>query len=103
MGDEPYDRKVAGIVTGAKGMGSGVRLGSGEFDYAVALAGRAYCNVDATYGKVSPGDFLTTSPTRGYPMVVGDHMKAQGAILGKAMEKLPQGEKGRILILVTLQ
>jgi hypothetical protein len=80
-----------------------VRLGSDEFDYHVALAGRVYCNVDATYGEVSPGDLLTTSPTLGYAMVVKDHAKAQGAILGKSMEKLRAGEKGQILVLVTLQ
>jgi hypothetical protein len=36
-------------------------------------------------------------------MVVKDHAKAQGAILGKAMEKLTYGEKRQILVLVTLQ
>jgi len=103
LSNKAYDSKVAGIVAGAKGLGSGVRLGVGEFDYNVALAGRVYCNVDATYGEVSPGDLLTTSPTPGYAMVVKDHTKAQGAILGKAMEKLTSGEKRQILVLVTLQ
>ena len=36
-------------------------------------------------------------------MVVTDYTKAQGAILGKAMEKLEKGKKGQILVLVTLQ
>jgi len=103
VSDEPYDRKVAGIVTGAKGLGSGVRLGSDQFDYDVALAGRVYCNVDATHGTVEPGDLLTTSPTPGYAMKVLDYAKAQGAILGKAMEALEEGQKGQILVLVTLQ
>jgi len=99
----PYDTKVAGIVAGANGLGSAVRLGVGQFDHDVALAGRVYCNVDTTYGEVNPGDLLTTSPTQGYAMVVKDRDKAQGAILGKAMEKLAYGEKGQILVLVTLQ
>nr|MBC7244182.1 hypothetical protein [Chloroflexota bacterium] len=103
VSNTPYDRKVAGIVTGAKGLGSGVRLGVDQFDYDVALAGRVYCNVDTTYGAVSPGDLLTTSPTPGYAMVAKDYEKAQGAILGKAMEGLPAGQKGQILVLVTLQ
>jgi len=30
-------------------------------------------------------------------------VRAQGAILGKAMEPLAAGEKGQILVLVTLQ
>jgi len=103
LSNKPYDTKVAGIVAGAKGLGSGVRLGAGRFDYDVALAGRVYCNVDAIYGEVSPGNLLTTAPTPGHAMVVKDYRKAQGAILGKAMEKLPEGKKGQILVLVTLQ
>jgi hypothetical protein len=98
-----YDRKVAGIVAGAGRLGSGVRLGAGQFDHDVALAGRVYCNVDASYGAVAPGDLLTTSPTPGHAMVVQDHGRAQGAILGKAMERLEEGQKGQILVLVTLQ
>jgi len=98
-----YDRKVAGIVAGAAGLGSGVRLGADGYDQDVALAGRVYCNVDATYGAIAAGDLLTTSPTPGYAMKVADHAKAQGAILGKAMDGLAAGEKGQILVLVTLQ
>lgn len=98
-----YDTKVAGIVAGAKSLGSGVRLGTGQFDKDVALAGRVYCNVDATGAAVMPGDLLTTSSTPGYAMKVSDHIRAQGAILGKAMERLEQGKKGQILVLVTLQ
>lgn len=101
--DLPYDRKVAGIVTGAQGLGSGVRLGSDMFDYDVALAGRVYCNVDASETAVEPGDLLTTSATAGYAMKVTEYECAQGAILGKAMEPLEKGEKGQILVLVTLQ
>lgn len=62
-----------------------------------------YCNVDATSGAVQPGDLLTTSGTPGYAMKVADHNQAQGAILGKAMQPLKQGDKGQILVLVTLQ
>jgi hypothetical protein len=98
-----YDHKVAGIVAGAKDQGSGVRLGAGQFDYDVALAGRVYCNVDATQAGVQPGDLLTTSATAGYAMKATDYMRAQGAILGKAMEKLKKGKRGQILVLVTLQ
>jgi len=99
---QPYDRKVAGIVAGAKGLGSGIRLG-GEFDHNVALAGRVYCNVVAGEEAIRPGDLLTTSSVPGHAMKVGDHVRAQGAILGKAMEPLAAGEKGQILVLVTLQ
>jgi hypothetical protein len=103
MSDKAYDSKVAGIVAGANGIGSGVRLGTGEFDHDVALAGRVYCNVDATEAGVEPGDLLTTSATPGYAMKSTDYARAQGAILGKAMESLQKGRKGQILVLVTLQ
>ena len=36
-----YDSRVAGIVAGANGLGSGVRLGAGQYELDVALAGRA--------------------------------------------------------------
>jgi hypothetical protein len=103
LSTKPYDSKVAGIVAGAKGIGSGVRLGTGEFDHDVALAGRVYCNVDTTQAGVEPGDLLTTSATPGYAMKSTDYARAQGAILGKAMESLEKGQKGQILVLVTLQ
>ena len=104
LSTEAYDTRVAGVIAGANGLGSGVRLGD---DVAggqpVALAGRVYCYVDASSGAIQPGDLLTTSSTPGYAMKVSNYAQAQGAILGKAMEPLAQGEKGMILILVTLQ
>jgi hypothetical protein len=90
-------------VAGAEGLGSGVRLGAEDFDYDVALAGRVYCYVDATAAAVEPGDLLTTSATPGYAMKATDHARAQGAILGKAMEGLEKGQRGLVLVLVTLQ
>ncbi len=103
ISSKAYDKKVAGIVAGAKGLGSGVRLGADQFDYPVALAGRVYCNVDATETAVEPGDLLTTSARPGYAVKATDYVRAQGAILGKAMEKMEKGKKGQILVLVTLQ
>jgi len=103
IADKPYDPKVAGIVAGGSGLGSGVRLGAGQYDYDVALAGRVYCNVDATKVGVEPGDLLTTSSTPGYAMKAADSVRAHGAILGKAMERLEKGRRGQVLVLVTLQ
>ncbi len=45
---------------------------------------------------------LATSSTPGRAMKVSDHLKAQGAILGKAMSTLKEGQ-GMVLVLVTLQ
>jgi hypothetical protein len=98
-----YDTRVAGIAAGANGLGSAVRLGGDRFDLDVALAGRVYCNVDATEDGVEPGDLLTTSGTPGHAMRVSDPGRAHGAILGKAMERLEKGRRGQILVLVALQ
>lgn len=103
IAEKPYDSRVAGIVAGGSGLGSGVRLGAGQYDYDVALAGRVYCNVDATEMDVEPGDLLTTSSTPGYAMKAVDPIRARGAILGKAMERLEKGHRGQLLVLVTLQ
>jgi hypothetical protein len=103
VSSESYDSRVAGIVAGAKGLGSGVRLGSEQFNHNVALAGRVYCNVVASESNIEPGDLLTTSSIQGYAMKASDYSKAPGTILGKAMEHLEKGQKGQILVLVTLQ
>ncbi|MBN2415026.1 hypothetical protein JXO52_04255 [bacterium] len=100
---EAYDTRVAGIVAGAEGLGSGVRLGAGGYDVDVALAGRVYCNVTTAEAAIECGDLLTTSSLPGYAMKAADPERSRGAILGKAMEPLEQGKTGRILVLVTLQ
>jgi hypothetical protein len=103
---EAYDRKVAGIVSGAGGIRPGMLMGQegsvADGSNPVALTGRVYCLVDASYGEIQPGDLLTTSDTPGYAMKVSDHSRAHGAILGKAMSSLGQG-RGLVLVLVTLQ
>ncbi|MBN3035921.1 MAG: hypothetical protein JW861_10075 [Bacteroidales bacterium] len=100
---QAYDHTVAGIVAGANSLGSGVTLGTGSHDVNVALAGRVFCNVDATVEAIEAGDLLTTSSLPGYAMKASDREQAGGAILGKSMENLEKGKTGRILVLVTLQ
>ena len=101
-----YDRRVAGILSGAGGVQTGMLMGHegtlADGKQPVALSGRVYAWVDAAHGRVRPGDLLTTSATPGHAMKVRNHAKAQGAILGKAMTALKQG-KGLVLVLVTLQ
>jgi len=103
ISDNEYDCKVAGIVAGANNLGSGVSLGTGTHDFNVALAGRVYCNVDATQEAIHAGDLLTTSELPGYAKKAVNYKKSQGAVLGKAMENLEKGKKDQILVLVTLQ
>jgi len=103
----PYDRRVAGIVSGAGGVKPGLLMGqrgsAASGVTPVALSGRVYCRADAEAGgKIEPGDLLTTSATPGHAMKVTDYSRAQGAILGKAMSPLRDG-RGLVLVLVTLQ
>ncbi len=105
MSDQSHDRRVAGIVSGANGVNTGVTLaqeGVFEDGQNVALSGRVYVQADAGNGAIKPGDLLTTSAVPGHAMKVTDHAKAQGAILGKAMTGLQDG-RGMVLVLVTLQ
>jgi hypothetical protein len=102
---QSYDKRVAGIVSGANGIDPGIALKQeGALDQGenVALTGRVYVLADASQDGIEPGDLLTTSDTPGHAMKVTDHAKAQGAILGKAMGRLKEG-KGMVLVLVTLQ
>ncbi|MHC1725500.1 MAG: hypothetical protein AB9866_05720 [Syntrophobacteraceae bacterium] len=101
-----YDRKVAGIVSGAGGVNPGMLMSQhgteADGTSPVALTGRVYCRADASVGSIEPGDLLTTAHTPGHAMKVIDHTKAQGAVLGKAMTGL-RGGQGLVLVLVTLQ
>jgi hypothetical protein len=100
-----YDRRVAGIVSGANGVNPGIALqqeGVMERGQNVALSGRVYVQADASTGAIKPGDMLTTSDTPGHAMKVRDHSRAQGAVIGKAMSALEAGT-GMVLVLVTLQ
>ncbi len=101
-----YNRKVAGVISGANQLEAGMILGDFEGHknpHAVALTGRVWTYVDASDKAVEAGDLLTTSNTPGYAMPVIDDSKAHGATIGKAMSSLAKGEKGMVLVLVNLQ
>lgn len=106
VSDGAYDHTVAGVVSGAGGVQPGMLMGQAgsEADGAlpVALTGRVYVKADASHGSIGVGDLLTTSDTPGHAMKVTDHERARGAILGKAMTALDEGQ-GLVLVLVTLQ
>jgi hypothetical protein len=101
-----YDRRVAGIISGAGGLQPGLSMGQAgsiaNGKHEVALSGRVYCKCDASLGAIEPGDLLTTSETPGHAMKATDHDKTQGAIIGKAMSDLKSG-CGLVLVLVSLQ
>jgi hypothetical protein len=106
-----YDRRVAGVLSGAGAFKPGLvldrrpaiaALDGGATRAPVALMGKVYCKVDASYGAIRTGDLLTTSPTPGHAMSATDRSRAFGAVIGKALQPL-EGGQGFIPILVTLQ
>ena len=100
-----YDRKVAGVISGAGDVATGLVLhqeGVLEGDAVVAIGGRVYVKAEAISGPIMPGDLLTTSDMAGYAMAVTDFDQAHGAIIGKAMTALDSGT-GLVLVLVNLQ
>jgi hypothetical protein len=102
---EAYDRRVAGIVSGAGDTKPGIVLGrvaGGERRTAIALAGRVGCRVDAREEPIAVGDLLTTAPEPGHAMRADDPVRAFGAVIGKALAPL-RGETGVIPVLVALQ
>jgi hypothetical protein len=101
----PYDRKVAGVLSGAGEYQPAIvldRKGSSASRRPLALVGKVNCKVDADYGAVDVGDLLTTSATPGHAMKSSDPLQSFGAVLGKALRPLKEG-KGVIPILVALQ
>jgi len=104
-GRQPYDRRVAGVVSGAGEHRPGIvldRRHSARPRVPVAVMGKVFCRVDATYGPVGVGDLLTTSPTTGHAMTAADPVKAAGAVVGKALKPLAEGV-GLVPVLVSLR
>lgn len=104
-----YDKKVAGVISGANGLDAGVILGKGNADplidgeHPVAMTGRVWVFADQSAGEITPGDRLTTSGVKaGYAMKVVDASLADGAVIGKAMTGV-DASTGMVLVLVNLQ
>lgn len=103
---EAYSSRVAGVVSGAGDIPIGAILGNlpgHENAPPIALSGRVWVRCDAGDAPIAPGDMLTTSDTPGHAMKAADRSRAYGAILGKSMTALAQGERGLVLVLVNLQ
>jgi hypothetical protein len=105
VSDQAYDRRVAGVVSGAGGYKPAVildRQGMQADRFPVALMGKVYCKVDATSTPVAVGDLLTTSTTPGHAMKATDQARAFRAVIGKALQRC-DSDRGLIAILVALQ
>lgn len=103
--DHAYDKRVAGVISGAGIYKPALILDKQESSknrMPIALMGKVYCKVDASYGAIEVGDLLTTSPTLGHAMKAVDPMKSFGAVIGKALRPLEVGQD-LIPVLVSLQ
>lgn len=102
---QPYDVKVAGVISEAPGIVLGEE-GAGKVK--VATTGRVRVKVDATRAPIRVGDLLVTSDAVGVAMksepvdLGGAKMHRPGTIIGKALEPLASGT-GEILVLLSLQ
>ncbi|WHZ26427.1 MAG: hypothetical protein OJF51_001222 [Nitrospira sp.] len=102
---QAYDKRVAGVVSGAGDYKPGIVLDKKDSDHPrkpVALLGKVFCKVDATQNSIEVGDLLTTSTIPGHAMKVIDSTKALGTIIGKALRPFREGQ-GMIPILIALQ
>jgi hypothetical protein len=87
------DTKLAGVVT--TNPAYVMNTEQNGIKVCIALVGRTPCKV---IGKVSKGDLLTTSNTKGY--AIRALSPILGAIIGKALEDKHTGEAGVIEIAV---
>jgi hypothetical protein len=101
-----YDRMVVGVLSGSPGMliGNQKSIGLGgiskdtlpDGELPMALVGKVFVQV---VGKVSIGDLLTTSDTRGKAMSCTNYDICKGAILGKAMTN---NKNGTVIAIINL-
>jgi len=101
---EAYDKRVAGVISGAGDYKPGIVLDRKRSERArmpLALMGKAYCKVDSALAPVAVGDLLTTSSTPGHAMKATDPLRAFGAVIGKALRPLHEG-RGLIPVLIAL-
>jgi hypothetical protein len=102
---DAFDKRVVGIASGAGAYQPGIvldRRHAGTRRTPVAIAGKAFCKVNAATRPVRLGDLLTTSSTAGHAMKADDPVRAFGAVIGKALAPREQGV-GLVPVLVGLQ
>jgi hypothetical protein len=100
-----YDKRVAGVISGAGDYKPALVLDkrkSAANRQTIALTGKVFCKVDASFGSIAVGDLLTSSATLGHAMRVSEPFRAFGAVIGKALRPLTEGQ-GLIPILIALQ
>ncbi|MBU1922621.1 hypothetical protein KKD84_05430, partial [Patescibacteria group bacterium] len=97
LSDAPNSTSVIGVISTNP---AHVLMADLENGVPVALSGTVPCKVTTENGPIYPGDLLTSSSKPGYAMKANP--PKIGAIIGKAMEALEEGE-GEIIVFVTRQ
>jgi len=102
---EAYSTLVAGVYSTKPGLLAGVphmddpSLAS---EVPLAVIGIVPCKVNAEGGPINVGDLLVSSSSPGRAMKGADRGRMLGAVVGKALDPLPEGS-GVIQVLITLQ
>jgi hypothetical protein len=89
-----YSTLVAGVYSTQPGMLASTHPMEPEkfaAEVPLAMFGIVPCKVSAENGAISRGDLLVSAATPGYAMKGTDKNKMLGAIIGKALDPLPQG------------
>jgi subtilisin family serine protease len=93
-----YSTLLAGVISTQPGVVLGARTQS-EGRALLALVGRVPVKATTENGPIRLGDLLTSASKPGYAMRCESAAQCEGAIIGKALEALNEGE-GFILMLV---
>ncbi len=102
---DPYSTLVAGVYSTKPGVLASVHhMDDPSFASEVPLAviGIVPCKVTTGGGPINVGDLLVSSSSPGRAMKGTDRSRMLGAVVGKALEPLSDGE-GVIQVLITLQ
>jgi len=94
---KPYSPLAVGVVSTKPGMTLGEE--GADTNAIMALLGTVPVKATTENGPIGLGDLLTTSSKPGYAMVCNEPAKCAGAIVGKALESLEEGE-GKIRTLL---
>ncbi len=93
---QPYDKKVAGVISGAGQYFAGVCLLQEELAKGAQPLAQVGTVEVLCIGPVEVGDLLTTSAEPGYAMAVADPLRSIGCTIGKAVKSLKAGEQGLV-------
>jgi hypothetical protein len=103
---EPYNRRVVGVVAGGGSYRPAIIMDKQTKATVrrqpIALVGKVFCKVDASYEAIDVGDLLTSSATHGCAMKAADPTRAFGSVIGKALAPFGEG-LGLIPVLISLQ